>query len=166
MTQNKKDNGQGKTLPIKSIATIISLLFFVFVVGFMILPAYFDQTPFGKFFHNEPAPWAISQEDQKKFNYSERELKGRLHYIEYCSSCHGPNGKGDGPSTVTLKKRPASFIDPSEKFVNEFNMQGVLKTMNEGIPNSEMNSYRYLPQEIKEQIAEFLLHMEKHRNFY
>ena len=28
----------------------------------MILPAYFDKTPFGKLFHNEPAPWALSEE--------------------------------------------------------------------------------------------------------
>lgn len=166
MTQNKKDNDQGKALPIKTIAIIISLIFFVFVVGFMIMPAYFDQTPFGKLFHNEPAPWAISQENQKKINYSETELKGRYHYIEYCSSCHGPSGKGDGPSSVTLRKRPPNFTSPSEKFVNELNKQGLLKTMNEGIPNTEMPSFRYLPQETKEQITEFLLHMEKHRNFY
>lgn len=166
MTQNKKDNGQGKPLPIKTIAIIISLLFIVLVIGFMIMPAYFDQTPFGKLFHNKPAPWAISSDDQKKFNYSDMELKGRYHYIEYCSSCHGPNGTGNGPFSVTLKKRPPSFTNPSENFVNQFNTQGLLKTINEGIPNSEMPPFRYLPQKTKEQIIEFLLHMKNHQNFY
>jgi cbb3-type cytochrome oxidase cytochrome c subunit len=166
MTQNQKDNGQGKALPIKSITIIISLIFFVFVVGFMIMPAYFDQTPFGKIFHNESAPWAISKESQKKFNYTETELKGRQHYIEYCSSCHGPNGKGDGPSSVTLKKRPPNFISFSEKYINEFNKKGLLKTINEGVPNTEMPSFQYLPKETKEQITEFLLYIKKHPNFY
>ena len=166
MTHNKKDNEQGKPIPIKAIAIIISFIFIILVIGFMIIPAYFDQTPFGKLFHNEPAPWAISQEDQKKYNYSETELKVRYHYIEYCSSCHGPNGKGDGPLSVSLRKRPPNFLGLSNNFVNEFNKKGLMKTINEGIPNSEMPKYNYLPAETKEQITEFLLYMQKNRNFY
>ena len=166
MTKQQDDKDRGSPLPMKGIVISISLLFFIFVIGFMILPAYFDETPFGKLFHNEPAPWALTQEEQKKFNYNDIQLKGRQNYLEYCASCHGPNGKGDGPSSLTLRKKPPRFISPSSKFINDFNKQGLLKTLNEGIPNSEMLSYHYLPTETKEQIVEFLLFMKNNQGFY
>ncbi len=161
MTKNKNENKEAKTLPIKLITTLIIIFFLILVIGFMILPAYFDKTPFGKLFHNEPAPWALSEEEQKKFKLTESELKGRHHFIEYCASCHGPDGMGNGPSSITLRKRMPNFKNPSEKYINGLSRMQILKTIEEGIPNSEMPSYHYLPSEAKEQIADFLLYLQK-----
>jgi mono/diheme cytochrome c family protein len=33
----------------------------------------------------------------------------RENFFEYCASCHGPAGRGDGPVAAELKKRPADL---------------------------------------------------------
>lgn len=33
----------------------------------------------------------------------------RENFYEYCASCHGPMGRGDGPVAGELKKRPADL---------------------------------------------------------
>lgn len=165
MTEKKNDKGAGKPLPIKLITSIIVGFFVVLVLGFMIIPAYFDQSPFGKLFHNEPAPWAISPEDQQKFKLTDSELKGKNHFREYCASCHGPEGKGNGPSSVTLRKRLPNFMGTSENYINGLNPSGLLKTLNEGIANSEMPSYPYLPEDAKIQIIDFLMYLQKNKNY-
>lgn len=39
-------------------------------------------------------------------------VAGALLYATYCASCHGPEGKGDGPVAATLNPRPANHADP------------------------------------------------------
>ena len=34
---------------------------------------------------------------------------GRRHFLQYCASCHGVTGKGDGPTAKTLPKRPTDL---------------------------------------------------------
>ena len=36
---------------------------------------------------------------------------GRALYAQYCATCHGPGGKGDGPIAATLNPRPANHSD-------------------------------------------------------
>ncbi len=38
---------------------------------------------------------------------------GAQLYATYCASCHGPEGKGDGPIAQTLEPRPANHADPA-----------------------------------------------------
>ncbi len=35
----------------------------------------------------------------------------KQNYETFCSKCHGPTGKGDGPASGGLSKRPAAFTD-------------------------------------------------------
>jgi mono/diheme cytochrome c family protein len=34
---------------------------------------------------------------------------GRADYLQYCASCHGPEGKGDGPLAEDLRTPPADL---------------------------------------------------------
>ncbi|AGT09595.1 c-type cytochrome [Paracoccus aminophilus] len=34
---------------------------------------------------------------------------GKSDYAQFCASCHGPSGKGDGPVAAELKPRPADL---------------------------------------------------------
>jgi mono/diheme cytochrome c family protein len=34
---------------------------------------------------------------------------GRIEYLHYCASCHGPVGRGDGPVGQTLQSRPTDL---------------------------------------------------------
>ena len=36
---------------------------------------------------------------------------GKALYLQYCATCHGPGGKGDGPLSATLNPRPANHTD-------------------------------------------------------
>lgn len=38
-----------------------------------------------------------------------RPQAGRASYEEMCASCHGPNGRGDGPMAAQLKVKPADL---------------------------------------------------------
>ena len=41
--------------------------------------------------------------------------RGRDMFGQYCASCHGLSGKGDGPLATTLKKPPADLTQISKK---------------------------------------------------
>jgi mono/diheme cytochrome c family protein len=36
---------------------------------------------------------------------------GKALYAQYCATCHGPKGHGDGPVAATLNPRPANHSD-------------------------------------------------------
>jgi mono/diheme cytochrome c family protein len=40
---------------------------------------------------------------------------GEALYRRYCASCHGPNGRGDGPLAETLKRPPADLTELAKR---------------------------------------------------
>jgi mono/diheme cytochrome c family protein len=42
--------------------------------------------------------------------------KGRETYLQYCASCHGLSGKGDGPLARDLNTPPANLCKLSERY--------------------------------------------------
>ena len=42
--------------------------------------------------------------------------KGRATYVRYCVACHGPSGKGDGPTASSLKTPPPDLTNISQKY--------------------------------------------------
>jgi mono/diheme cytochrome c family protein len=44
--------------------------------------------------------------------------QGRQLYLEYCASCHGLTGEGDGPVAPALNTPPANLRRLSERFGN------------------------------------------------
>ncbi len=47
--------------------------------------------------------------------------RGKVVYREYCSQCHGPTGKGDGPAASGLEPKPAIHANiPFEKLPIEY----------------------------------------------
>jgi mono/diheme cytochrome c family protein len=57
------------------------------------------------------------QKDTDPLIYS---VKGPDLYRAYCATCHGPNGKGDGPTAAALKTRPADLTLLSKKNQGKF----------------------------------------------
>lgn len=45
---------------------------------------------------------------------------GQAEYFDSCAVCHGQEGKGDGPMTDELQKRPADLTRLAEKNGGEF----------------------------------------------
>ncbi len=56
--------------------------------------------------------------------------EGRSKYSAYCASCHGPEGKGDGPAAASLSPKPRNLADPdymgklSDEYLEKVIMQG------------------------------------------
>jgi mono/diheme cytochrome c family protein len=44
--------------------------------------------------------------------------QGKALFMQYCASCHGPNGTGDGPLTSSLSTPPANLRVLSLRFGN------------------------------------------------
>lgn len=68
-------------------------------------------------------------------------LSGEAVYNEKgCVTCHGPQGKGDGPAGAALKPKPRNFADA--KWKNGTELAAVIKTIENGIPGSGMAPYK------------------------
>lgn len=163
---NQKNN-EPKALPMKGIVLTIGALFSTLVLGFLILPAFFDSTPFDMLFHRSPAPWALDEQTQAKLQLNDSQIKGRYHFIQYCSGCHGPDGRGNGPTSQTLARRPPNFLSPSlAGYKNDLTQSGVLKTLNEGIAGSQMPKFSNLPDDVKNDIAAYVEHLHSNPALY
>lgn len=68
-------------------------------------------------------------------------VNGEAVYNEKgCVTCHGAQGKGDGPVGAALKPKPRNFADA--KWKNGFELASVIKTLENGIPGSGMAAYK------------------------
>ena len=69
---------------------------------------------------------------------------GEELYTQNCQSCHGTDGKGDGPAGQGLTPAPRNFHN-TEGWINDRTIAGMYKTLQEGIDGSAMAAYEYLP---------------------
>ena len=68
-------------------------------------------------------------------------VSGETVYNEKgCVTCHGAQGKGDGPVGAALKPKPRNFADAAWK--NGTDLASVIKTINNGIAGSGMAPYK------------------------
>jgi mono/diheme cytochrome c family protein len=58
-------------------------------------------------------------------------LNGRLLYREYCSSCHGIAGKGDGPDASIFEAQPRNL---REGFLTKYKTDELVRRVREGKP--------------------------------
>ncbi len=54
---------------------------------------------------------------------------GKLEYQQYCKSCHGADGKGNGPTSDLWKKPPADLTQLSHKNKGQFPFWRVYRTI-------------------------------------
>ena len=54
---------------------------------------------------------------------------GKLEYQQYCATCHGPAGKGNGPMSDLWKKAPADLTQLSKKNNGQYPFWRVYRTI-------------------------------------
>jgi len=62
--------------------------------------------------------------------------RGRELYDIDCSSCHGPDGQGDGPGAATLRPRPTNFTE------HEYDNARLADALWNGVAGSSMPAWR------------------------
>lgn len=66
----------------------------------------------------------------------EQLVHGKEIYTKICASCHGENGKGDGPAAAVLESKPADFSDPvHSKYYSD---QGRMYIIKKGVQDTPM----------------------------
>ena len=45
---------------------------------------------------------------------------GKEMYLDYCATCHGKDGKGNGPAAVALKVAPTNLTTPTARNSGKF----------------------------------------------
>lgn len=56
--------------------------------------------------------------------------KGKELYENYCTSCHGISGKGDGPAAVSLRPKPRNLTD--SEYMSSLNDQYLFNVISKG----------------------------------
>jgi len=74
---------------------------------------------------------------------------GELYYKEYCLSCHGVNGEGDGELSYLLYPKPRNLISglfkiKSTKVGNPPTDNDLINTIKQGMPGTAMPSFNFL----------------------
>ena len=57
---------------------------------------------------------------------------GKVKYVQFCSSCHGMAGAGDGPASAGLVPKPAHHNDGA--YMNTLSNEHLVKVISEGGP--------------------------------
>ena len=78
--------------------------------------------------------------------------RGKAVYAQSCATCHGPEGKGDGPGGTGLTPKPRNFTEKAA-WKNGSRVEDIYKTLEEGIKGSSMVSYNYLSKKDRMALA-------------
>ena len=70
--------------------------------------------------------------------------KGKEIFKANCVACHGENGNGDGPSSISMNPKPRNFHS-LQGWTNGSKVLQIYKTLEEGIVKNGMASFNYLP---------------------
>lgn len=70
-------------------------------------------------------------------------VRGRELYEKTCATCHGPEGKGDGPGAGQLNPKPRNFC-AKDGWKNGTRVEDIFRTLDEGLKGTSMVSYNYL----------------------
>lgn len=58
--------------------------------------------------------------EQKRAARQPSKISGKETFLKYCASCHGTEGKGDGPAAFALKPPPSDLTTLSERHEGKY----------------------------------------------
>ncbi|MEO5968978.1 MAG: c-type cytochrome [Bdellovibrionia bacterium] len=124
----------------------------IFLTSFVFLGIFITLTGTDLFFRGDiyvKGPLMAAVESKSKIAkpwISSPELiaHGKELFAVQCATCHGAEGKGNGPAASALTPAPRNFTQ-TEGWKNGRKVTMIFKTLKEGLPPSAMASYATLP---------------------
>ncbi|MFZ1979427.1 MAG: cytochrome c [Bacteroidota bacterium] len=91
------------------------------------------------------SPRVLPAVDVLKYGTASPELvqKGEDLFKQNCSSCHGDNGDGNGPTAATLASKPRNFHS-LDGWKNGSKVSQIYTTLETGLQGTAMSSFNYL----------------------
>ena len=101
--------------------------------------------------------------DLTVITYSTSEIinKGKELFVKNCASCHGNEGKGDGPASVALKPPPRNF-HTLEGWTKGTKFSDIYSTIQVGIPGTGMSPYDFIPVADRIAIIQYIRSLAKY----
>lgn len=91
--------------------------------------------------------------------------RGKVLYDNYCLSCHGEKGTGDGPAAVFLDPKPRDFGEAKFRLVSTTNWmpsdQDFLWVLDHGMPGSAMFPFAHLDAADRHALVEHVRRLTK-----
>jgi cytochrome c oxidase cbb3-type subunit III len=86
-------------------------------------------------------------------------VRGREVYLDRCASCHGPTGKGDGPTAKTLKGPPVGNLTDAQ-WKHGDKPGDVLDVILNGVRDTQMPGWgHYLAPADAKAVAAYVYHL-------
>ncbi|MDX1957053.1 MAG: cytochrome c [Leptospiraceae bacterium] len=86
---------------------------------------------------------------------------GKEIFDVQCASCHGEKGAGDGVASAALNPKPRNYTAPASEWKNGKTIEGITKTLNEGIKGGAMVAYKHLGDDNIKKVAKYVLYLGK-----
>ncbi len=80
---------------------------------------------------------------------------GKNLFVTMCASCHGEDGKGNGPGAAALNPPPRNFAN-EEGWKNGSSLSGIYTSLQEGIPGTGMIPYAILTPKDKFSLVHYI----------
>ncbi len=77
-----------------------------------------------------------------------------------CNSCHGLEGKGDGPAGKGLNPPPRNYKETTA-YKQGFSVDEITNTLLTGVPGTSMVSYKHLSEKDRRALAEYVVYLQK-----